>query len=148
MIRALAGARDITYRCGMHSAAGDPSDATGEAPTAEISTRGYPNPATTVNLRDAITFRAVDQAGRPVLIISDGVRSVALESGPAGVSFGLILAARHLAEALDDFAASTTAGWQASDPGRAEPDPRGRHRRNRSRLSIPPLLRKGNTRDS
>jgi len=123
-----------------------------DLPTANLSgARGYPTPAATINLRDAITFRAVDDDGQPLIIISDGVQSVALGSGPSGLSFGLVIAAQHLADAFDDYAKSATAGWEAVADGKARraterpADPSGRHRRNRPTV-VPPRPDRGNLR--
>jgi hypothetical protein len=124
-----------------------------DLPTANLSgARGYPTPAATINLRDAITFRAVDDDGQPLIVISDGVHSVALGSGPSGLSFGLVIAAQHLADAFDDYAKSATAGWEAvadtkpqRSPDRPAGPSSGRHRRNRPTV-VPPRPERGNIR--
>jgi hypothetical protein len=86
----------------------------------------FPVPMAVISLRRGTTFRAVDRDGQPVLIITDGVNSVALESGTSGLSYGVVAATRRLAESVTDFATSIGSAWEP----RAGADD-GRHRRDR-----------------
>ena len=98
--------------------------------------RGFPDPATVISLRRATTYRDLDEDGQPILIITDGVTAVALDSGLSGLSYGVVTASQRLAEAVGDFASSILAGWQ-----RRERSAHGRHRRNRRQMSSPSRLR-------
>jgi hypothetical protein len=64
----------------------------------------FPVPSTSLSLRHAIAYGGVDDEGEPVLIITDGVSSVALESGLSGPSDEAVVAARRLAATAEDFA--------------------------------------------
>jgi hypothetical protein len=108
-----------------------------DLPTSELGGhRGFPEPAAVISLRNATTFREVDEDGQPILIVTDGVTSVAFDSGLSGLSYGVVTAAGRLADAVADFARSITARWQELD-GQIGWTPRptsGRHRRNRRQL--------------
>lgn len=94
-----------------------------DQPTMELAGhRGYPEPAAVISLRKAVTYRDLDEDGQPILIITDGITAVALDSGLAGLSGDVVTASQRLADAMGDFARSITAGWQRRD-GRV-----GRHR--------------------
>ena len=56
-----------------------------------------------------MTYRVVDEDNQPVLIITDGVSTVALECGLSGLSFNVVVAAQGLGDAVADFAASIRA---------------------------------------
>ena len=88
-------------------------------------------------MRDAVTYRDVDEDGQPILIITDGVTAVALEGGLPGLSANMVAASYRLADAVRDFATSIGARWRLRNrPGS------GQHRRNRRRL--PPPMPRGN----
>jgi hypothetical protein len=88
--------------------------------------RPFPEPAAVISLRRGTTFHALDHDGQPVLIITDGVNSVALNSGNSGLSYGVVVAAHRLAESVTDFATSIGSAWEP----RGDAD-HGRHRRDR-----------------
>jgi hypothetical protein len=108
-----------------------------DRPTRELSGHPFPDPVSVISLRRATTYRDCDEDGQPILIISDGVTSVAFDSGLSGLSFGVVAASRRLAEAVNDFTSSITARWQARDRATG-----GRHRRNRRQWG--PRPRRGN----
>jgi hypothetical protein len=64
----------------------------------------FPIPNVTLSLRHAIAYRGRDDDGEPILIISDGVSAVALESGLSGPSPEVVVAARGLAAIAEVFA--------------------------------------------
>src|SRR5215469_748871 len=64
----------------------------------------FPAPSTSLSLRHLIAYRGLDDDGEPILIITDGVSSIALESGLAGPSSEVVVAARRLAATAEDFA--------------------------------------------
>jgi hypothetical protein len=99
-----------------------------DQPTTELcGRRGFPEPKATINIRNAITYRVQDADGQPILIITDGVTSVALEPGASGLTLGVVSASHRLAEAVRDFALSITLRWQKDESA-------GRHRRNRRQI--------------
>jgi hypothetical protein len=108
----------------VKSAAG-PDEPTGDVPDGPL----FPEPIAVISLRNATTYRDWDCDGQPVLIITDGVTTVAFDSGLAGLSVNLVVASHRLADSMRDFATSITARWQLRDRGGA-----GRHRRNRRML--------------
>ena len=110
-----------------------PDGPTGEVPDLRL----FPDPVAVISLRDAVTFRDVDSDGQPILVITDGVTAVALDSGLAGLSFSVVVASQRLADAVHDFSTSITAGWQQQDRPAS-----GRHRRNRRQYPLWP--RRGN----
>ena len=111
-----------------------------DGPTVDVLVnRLFPEPVAVIAMRDARTFREVDEDGHPVLIITDGVTTVALEGGLPGLSVSMVTASHRLAEAVHDFATSIGARWHL----RSRPNS-GRHRRNRRRL--PPPDPRGNSR--
>lgn len=133
-----------------------------DVPTNELpDDRGFPEPVAVVSLRDAVTFRDRDEDGEPILIITDGVTTIALSSGLSGLSFGVVSASHRLAAAVHDFAQSISARWQKRQasgdgpdflepeaPVPARPAPirpdsarTGRHRRNRRQIPV----RRGNS---
>src|SRR6185369_5548611 len=87
----------------------------------------FPLPGTSLSLRHVIAYRGFDDDGDPVLIISDGVSSVALESGLAGPSLEVVVAARRLAATAEDFAsamAELLPEHKERRPGRRPPNRR------------------------
>jgi hypothetical protein len=64
----------------------------------------FPAPTACLSLRHVIAYRELDDDGEPILIITDGVSSIALESGLATPSSDLVVAARRLAATAEDFA--------------------------------------------
>ena len=102
-----------------------------DGPTVDLSdSAAFPEPVAVVSLRAGRVFRALDEDGQPILVVTDGVTSVAFETGLSGLSFGVVVAAQRLAAALEDFATSITAGWNVRVN-----TPTGAHRRNRWRAS-------------
>src|SRR5262245_60695873 len=90
-----------------------PPDIRPDRPTVELSTSSlFPEPVGIISLRSAITFRTVDDDGQPVLIITDGATTVALDCGLSGLTSGAVTASRRLSDAIGDFATSITAAWQ------------------------------------
>ena len=69
----------------------------------------FPEPAAVLNLRDSMVFRAVDDDNQPILIITDGVTTLALECGLRGLSEDIVNAAERLADAVHDSARSVRA---------------------------------------
>lgn len=106
-----------------------PDGPTGDVPEGRL----FPEPVAVISLRNAVTYRDMDDDGQPILIITDGVTAVALDSGLAGLSVNVVVASHRLADAVRDFATSITARWQARDKGGA-----GRHRRNRRQIGPRP----------
>ena|SRR5882757_3235668 len=103
-----------------------------DLPTTELSgERGFPEPVAVISLRNATTYREQDEDGEPILIITDGVTTIALDSGLSGLSFGLVTASHRLADAVHDFAQSITVRWQKREAA-------GRHRRNRRTVTARP----------
>jgi hypothetical protein len=99
-----------------------------DLPTTELSgQRGFPEPTAVISIRQATTYREQDEDGQPILIITDGVTTVALDSGLSGLSFGVVSASHRLADAVHDFAQSITVRWQIRESA-------GRHRRNRRQI--------------
>jgi hypothetical protein len=116
----------------MHGTSGS------DGPTGDLPDNWlFPEPVAVISLRNAVTYRDVDEDGQPILIITDGVTAVALDSGLTGLSFSVVVASQRLADAVRDFATSITARWQSRE--RSEP---GRHRRNRRVLT--PRQQRGN----
>jgi hypothetical protein len=83
----------------MHGTARDdqPPAEPGDSPT-------FPIPSTTLSLPHVVAYRGRDDDGEPSLIITDGVSAVALESGLSGPSAAMVVAARRLAAAAEQFA--------------------------------------------
>jgi hypothetical protein len=77
----------------------------GDAPPETHDDLTFPNPSAFLSLRQVTAYRGQDDDGEPILIITDGVSSIALESGLAGLSSELVVAARRLANTAEDFAA-------------------------------------------
>jgi hypothetical protein len=69
----------------------------------------FPEPAAVLNLRDSMVFRAVDDDNQPILVITDGVTTLALECGLRGLSEDIVNAAERLADAVHDYALSVRA---------------------------------------
>ena len=63
----------------------------------------FPAPMAVLSLRAATVYRAVDDDDQPILIVSDGVTTIALECGLRGLDEGIISAARQLADAVADY---------------------------------------------
>jgi hypothetical protein len=103
-----------------------------EDATADLAgLEAFPEPTVMISLRHGRTFRALDDEGRPMLIITDGVSAVALDIGVSGLSYGVVVSTRRLADAVGDFASSLDGAWDAREEAPAQ----GRHRRNGRRLS-------------
>ena len=66
----------------------------------------FPDPVAVLSLRDCQIYRAVDDDGQPILVLTDGVTTVALECGLKGLSPEVVAAAGRLAEGVDDFSRS------------------------------------------
>jgi hypothetical protein len=109
----------------------------------------FPEPTVMISLRYGRTFRALDDEGRPMLIITDGVSAAALDIGVSDLSYGVVVSARRLADAIGDFAASLDGAWEAREEEARKEEarredarrqaarreggrevPQGRHRRN------------------
>ena len=104
-----------------------------DGPTTDLSgQRAFPEPAVVVSLRRAMTYRVVDDDNQPVLIITDGVSTVALECGLGGLSFNVVVAAQRLGDAVADFATSIGACFLTRESRSL-----GHHRRNRRRERWP-----------
>jgi hypothetical protein len=56
-----------------------------------------------------MVYRAVDDDGQPILVITDGVTTMALECGLRGVSADIIEAAERLSAGVHDYATSVRA---------------------------------------
>jgi hypothetical protein len=85
--------------------------ASGHGETTTVDLKGelpFPDPAGVLSLRDCMVYRAVDDDRQPVLVITDGVTTVALECGLRGASEQVVAAAHRLAGAVQDFATSVT----------------------------------------
>jgi hypothetical protein len=90
-----------------------PASAVPDRPTTDLSGRSpFPEPIGVISLRNSTTFRTVDEDGHPVLIITDGATTVALDCGLSGLSINAVTASRRLSEAIGDFATSIAAAWQ------------------------------------
>jgi hypothetical protein len=106
----------------MHGTASD--DGSTIEPDEDLT---FPIPNTALSLRHTVAYRGVDEDGEPVLIISDGVSSVALESGLYGASTEVVFAARRLAGATEEFAMTMAEQLPESKerrPGRRPPNRR------------------------
>jgi hypothetical protein len=113
-----------------------------DGPTGDVpDNRLFPEPIGVISMRDAVTYRDVDEEGQPILIITDGVTAVALDGGLAGLSLNMVVASHRLAEAVRDFATSVTARWQARERAGT-----GRHRRNRRQFGPRPPRGNSSTR--
>lgn len=75
----------------------------------------FPEPIAALSMRSTKVFRAVDEDGQPILIITDGVTTVAVESGLSGLSDEVVAAADDLASAARDYAISLRAGLRPRD---------------------------------
>jgi hypothetical protein len=83
--------------------------ASGQGDTTTVDLKGklpFPDPLAVLSLRDCTPYRAVDDDRQPVLILTDGVTTLALECGLRGASDQIVTAANRLAEAMRDFADS------------------------------------------
>jgi hypothetical protein len=69
----------------------------------------FPEPAAVLSLRHCTVYRAADDDGQPILILTDGVTTLALECGLKGMSAELIESAERLADAVHDYAISVRA---------------------------------------
>ncbi len=88
---------------------GDRMAANGHGDTTTSDLNGqqpFPDPIAVLSLRDCTAYRAVDDDDQPVMIVSDGVTTLALECGLRGASGQVAAAADRLAEAMRDFALS------------------------------------------
>ena len=92
----------------------------------------FPEPTAIISLRHGRTFRALDEEGRPMLVITDGVTAAALDVGVSGLSYGAVVAAQRLADAVSDYASSLDAAWAAREDAGL-----GRHRRENRRVAPP-----------
>jgi hypothetical protein len=77
----------------------------GDAPPEPADDPTFPTLSTSLSLRHVTAYRSQDDEGEPILIITDGVSTIALESGLASPSSELVVAARRLAATAEDFAA-------------------------------------------
>jgi hypothetical protein len=87
----------------------------GPRDTSTLDLRGglpFPEPVAALSMRSTTVYRAVDEDGQPILIVTDGVTTVALESGLSGLSEEVVAAAEGLASATRDYATSLRASWQ------------------------------------
>lgn len=87
----------------------------GTRDTSTVDLRGglpFPEPIASLSMRSTKVYRAVDDDGQPILIVTDGVTTVALESGLSGLSAEVVTAAEKLAGATRDYAMSLRAAWQ------------------------------------
>lgn len=69
----------------------------------------FPEPIAVLSLRNCEVFRAVDDDNMPILVVTDGVTTVALECGIRGLSTAVVTAAERLADAVADYATSVRA---------------------------------------
>lgn len=69
----------------------------------------FPEPAAVLSLRNCEVYRATDDDHQPILIITDGVTTMALECGLRGLSADVVTAADRLAAAFADYARSVRA---------------------------------------
>jgi hypothetical protein len=92
----------------------------------------FPEPTAVISLRHGRTFRALDDEGRPMLVITDGVTAAALDVGVSGLSYSAVVAAQRLADAMTDYASSLDAAWAAQ-----EDTGLGRHRRHSGGVAPP-----------
>ena len=84
-----------------------PASGHGETTTFDLKGElAFPEPVAVLSLRDCVVYRAVDDDDQPILIISDGVTTLALECGLRGASGQVVAAANRLAGAVQDFAES------------------------------------------
>lgn len=82
----------------------------GETTTVDLKGQlPFPEPSGVLSLRDCTAFRAVDDDQQPILILTDGVTTLALECGLRGMSADLAEAAERLAAAVHDYAISVRA---------------------------------------
>ena len=80
--------------------------------TTTVSLKGslpFPDPVAVLSLRDCAVYRAVDEFEQPILILTDGVTTVALECGPKGLAGDVAETARRLADGVRDFSQSVSA---------------------------------------
>lgn len=73
----------------------------------------FPEPTAVLSLRDSMVFRAVDDDSQPILIITDGVTTLAMECGLRGLSEDIVNAAERLAAAVHDYSVSVRAASAA-----------------------------------
>ncbi len=66
----------------------------------------FPEPVAVLSLRDCAVYRAVDDDNQPILILTDGVTTLAMECGLRGMSDDVVVAAERLAAAVHDYAMS------------------------------------------
>ncbi len=66
----------------------------------------FPDPVAVLSLRDCAVYRAVDDDDQPILVVTDGVTTVALECGLRGLSDAIVSAAQRLADGVDDYSRS------------------------------------------
>lgn len=69
----------------------------------------FPEPVAVLSLRDSMVFRALDDDNQPILIVTDGVTTLAMECGLRGMSEEIVVAAERLADAVHDYAVSVKA---------------------------------------
>jgi hypothetical protein len=77
----------------------------------------FPEPTAVLSLRDSMVFRAVDDDNQPILIITDGVTTLAMECGLRGLSDDIVNAAERLAAAVHDYAVSVRAASAVKSGG-------------------------------
>ena len=90
-----------------------PASGHGETTTADLKGQlPFPDPVAVLSLRDCAVYHEVDDDNQPVLVLSDGVTTLALECGLRGASEEIVAAANRLAEAVQDFATSVESSFQ------------------------------------
>jgi hypothetical protein len=81
-----------------------------DATTVDLKGRlPFPDPVAVLSLHNCAVFRAVDDDEQPVLILTDGVTTVALECGLHGPSDEAVQRAQRLAEGVVDYSRSVSA---------------------------------------
>ncbi len=69
----------------------------------------FPDPIAVLSLAHCRVFRAVDDHDQPILVLTDGVTTVALECGLRGLTGTVVGAAQSLADGVTDYAQSVRA---------------------------------------
>jgi hypothetical protein len=69
----------------------------------------FPDPVAVLSLQSCMVFRAVDDEEQPILILTDGVTTVALECGLQGLTDEVVQRVQRLAEGATDYSRSVSA---------------------------------------
>jgi hypothetical protein len=69
----------------------------------------FPDPIAVLSIPSCEVFRAVDAEGQPILVLSDGVTTVALECGLRGLTDEVVAKTRRLADGVTDYYHSVAA---------------------------------------